>query len=36
MIPKEGSNRFAGSASYGYVSPSLESSNASDELLARG
>ena len=36
MIPKEGSNRFAGSASYAYVGPSLESSNASDELLARG
>jgi hypothetical protein len=36
MIPKEGSNLFAGSASYAYLGPSLESSNASDELLARG
>ena len=36
MIPKEGGNRFAGSASGLYSSKSLMSDNLSDELIARG
>jgi hypothetical protein len=36
MIPKEGSNRFAGGVSGLYANKSLMSDNLSDELIARG
>ena len=36
MIMKEGSNVFSGGAAFSYLGPSNESSNISDDLLARG
>jgi hypothetical protein len=35
MIPRDGGNVFSGLASFAYVGPSLETSNITDELLAR-
>ena len=35
MISKDGGNIFSGSATFAYVGPSLETSNITDELLAR-
>jgi hypothetical protein len=35
MISKDGGNTFSGSATFAYVGPSLETSNITDELLAR-
>src|SRR2546427_2207752 len=36
IIPKDGGNRFSGSASYEYTGPKLTSDNVDDELRARG
>jgi carboxypeptidase family protein len=35
MISKDGGNTFSGTATFAYVGPSLETSNITDELLAR-
>jgi len=35
MIPRDGGNVFSGLATFAYVGPSLETSNITDELLAR-
>jgi hypothetical protein len=35
MISKDGGNTFSGAATFAYVGPSLETSNITDELLAR-
>ena len=35
LIMKEGSNNFSGGAAFSYLGPSFESSNVSDDLLAR-
>jgi hypothetical protein len=36
IIPKDGGNRFSGSASYEYTGPGLSSDNVNDALRARG
>src|SRR5712691_6142954 len=36
IIPKDGGNRFSGTASYEYTGPSLTSDNLTDELRGRG
>src|SRR5712691_3485172 len=36
IIPKDGGNRFSGTASYEYTGPKLTSDNVDDELRARG
>jgi hypothetical protein len=36
MIPRDGGNRFSGTATFAYSGPDLETKNVNDELLARG
>ncbi len=36
MIPRDGGNRFSGTATFAYSGPDLETTNVNDELLARG
>jgi uncharacterized membrane protein YphA (DoxX/SURF4 family) len=36
MIPRDGGNRFSGTATFAYSGPSLETKNITDDLLARG